>query len=367
MPIVRAKCTNCGANLSIDSLHDAAICQYCGTAFIVEKAINNYNVTNHIQANVVNIYANNARDFEIRGGVLTRYIGESMFANIPENVVEIGKGSFENSRIKRVIIPMGVVTISDKAFYRCQDLEQIEIPSSVKIIGPHAFSGCEKIESVIIPDSVKDLSCCAFECCGALKTVRLPDSLENLWFETFSCCGRLTTINLPKNIKRIQYECFAYCRSLKEIVLPPRVETIEKRAFEGCKALEKVNLPEGITQIGEYSFFKCESLEHIRLPITIKVIEHGAFANTNLTAISFPNKEVRVRWQAFDNCKNLRNVQAHRELEQLHDWKQAFEGTPYYDYLVIQERKRQNACLSCGSQDFTFFGKCKRCGEKKDY
>ena len=43
MPLVPAKCTNCGANLTIDSTKDAAICEYCHTPFVTEKAINNYN------------------------------------------------------------------------------------------------------------------------------------------------------------------------------------------------------------------------------------------------------------------------------------------------------------------------------------
>ena len=50
MPLVQVKCTNCGANLEIDNTLDAAVCPYCGAAFIVEKAINNYNTTNHISA-----------------------------------------------------------------------------------------------------------------------------------------------------------------------------------------------------------------------------------------------------------------------------------------------------------------------------
>lgn len=52
MPLVNAKCTNCGAPLLVDNTHDAAICQYCGSAFIVEKAIQNYNyhITNNITA-----------------------------------------------------------------------------------------------------------------------------------------------------------------------------------------------------------------------------------------------------------------------------------------------------------------------------
>lgn len=58
MPLVDAKCTNCGATLKVDNVKDAAICEHCGSAFIVEKAINNYNTTNHnyFSAQVVNVY-----------------------------------------------------------------------------------------------------------------------------------------------------------------------------------------------------------------------------------------------------------------------------------------------------------------------
>lgn len=43
MPLIPARCTQCGAELQVDSTAEAAICQYCQTPFIVEKAINNYN------------------------------------------------------------------------------------------------------------------------------------------------------------------------------------------------------------------------------------------------------------------------------------------------------------------------------------
>ncbi len=56
MGLVAAKCTQCGANIEVDDSKDAGICKYCGTAFITEKAITNYNtyVTNNFAgANVV--------------------------------------------------------------------------------------------------------------------------------------------------------------------------------------------------------------------------------------------------------------------------------------------------------------------------
>ncbi len=42
MPLVEAKCTQCGANIEVDDTKEAGICKVCGTAFITEKAITNY-------------------------------------------------------------------------------------------------------------------------------------------------------------------------------------------------------------------------------------------------------------------------------------------------------------------------------------
>ena len=55
MSLVPAKCTNCGGELQIDNAKDAAVCPYCGSAFIIEKAVNLYNQTYNINANAVNI------------------------------------------------------------------------------------------------------------------------------------------------------------------------------------------------------------------------------------------------------------------------------------------------------------------------
>ena len=56
MPLVQAKCTNCGANLQVESTKDAAVCENCGTAFIIEKAINEFNIAKaNISAGVVNV------------------------------------------------------------------------------------------------------------------------------------------------------------------------------------------------------------------------------------------------------------------------------------------------------------------------
>lgn len=41
-----AICTQCGASVEVDAQQEAAVCRYCGTPFIIRKAINNYNIQN---------------------------------------------------------------------------------------------------------------------------------------------------------------------------------------------------------------------------------------------------------------------------------------------------------------------------------
>lgn len=48
MPLVSAKCTACGASIKIDDSKESGYCEYCGTQYITEKVINNYNVSGNI-------------------------------------------------------------------------------------------------------------------------------------------------------------------------------------------------------------------------------------------------------------------------------------------------------------------------------
>lgn len=61
MGFIPAKCTQCGAEITVDDTMDAGICEYCGMAFVTEKAINNYNtyVTHNYDGATVNIVKGN--------------------------------------------------------------------------------------------------------------------------------------------------------------------------------------------------------------------------------------------------------------------------------------------------------------------
>lgn len=57
MTFIPAKCTQCNANIEVDNSKEAALCPYCGAAFITEKAIVNYNTTttNNTTINAENV------------------------------------------------------------------------------------------------------------------------------------------------------------------------------------------------------------------------------------------------------------------------------------------------------------------------
>ncbi len=71
MPLVPAKCTQCGATLTVDPTNGAAaVCPFCGTPFVVEQAVNNYNISNQTTIGTVghveHLHVNDERSVEAR-------------------------------------------------------------------------------------------------------------------------------------------------------------------------------------------------------------------------------------------------------------------------------------------------------------
>lgn len=73
MPLVSAKCTQCGANLDVNPEQETAICPFCHAKYVTEKAINNYNTTNvtniaNLHMDVMNLVGESELDIKIKSG-----------------------------------------------------------------------------------------------------------------------------------------------------------------------------------------------------------------------------------------------------------------------------------------------------------
>lgn len=256
MPLVSAKCTSCGANLEVDNTKDAAICPYCNTAYIVEKAINNYNITNNISANTVNIY-NGSVDFAIRAGVLEKYNGASSDVIIPNTVKIIGREAFE----------------------KCIGLRCVAIPETVTEIQYGAFSGCRDLESITIPDCVSVIDVGTFSGCSNLSNIVLPNQISEIAYSAFRDCENLQRIIIPNGVTRISGQAFSNCTSLKEISFPEGVTYIGEGAFYGCKTLTKIVIPSTVERIGHGAFVRCEKLTTVVMPEGVDIADN-AFKET---------------------------------------------------------------------------------------
>ena len=142
----KIQCEVCGSNDIIKTDENVFQCQYCGTKYTLEQA----------KVLFSGVVQTKAVDFEVVGGKLIKYHGESTEAVVPENVSIIGASAFSGvNGLKSVKLPNGLISIEEFAFEGCASLTEITLPLSLKEIGFKAFSGCTNLKPVYVPDGVK--------------------------------------------------------------------------------------------------------------------------------------------------------------------------------------------------------------------
>ena len=102
MPFVQAKCPECGGMLSVDDNQKAAICKFCGNAFIVQEAVNNY-ITNNTYNNT---YDNSTTHNYGEGAVVNIYENQSSVSTLLKRAfmfLEDGKFESANEYCEKVL------------------------------------------------------------------------------------------------------------------------------------------------------------------------------------------------------------------------------------------------------------------------
>ena len=83
------------------------------------------------------------------------------------------------------------------------------IPDGITTIGNNAFWGCENLASVTIPDSVTSIGDAAFANCSNLTSVTIPDSVATIGISAFGGCSNLTSVTIPANAKYMEPDIYA--------------------------------------------------------------------------------------------------------------------------------------------------------------
>ena len=166
---------------------------------------------------------------------------------------------------KNSVIPKGVKSIGDYAFYGCSGLTSITIPDSVTSIGESVFCYCSGLTNITIPKGVKNIENYTFFDCSGLTSVTIPASVTSIGMQAFYGCSGLTSVTIPESVTSIGDSAFEYCSGLMDVTVSDGVRRIGRYAFWGCSGLKSITIPSSVTSIGAGALSGCSELESIEV------------------------------------------------------------------------------------------------------
>lgn len=190
---------------------------------------------------------------------------------IKEGVTTLKSGVFAGkATLKKVIIPVSVTVVEEKAFYDCLGLETVQFAenSALDTIGASAFRNCISLKSISIPSKVTTLNPYTFYNCKSLVKAVLPENLTRIGYYVSGGTEKLSSSG---------GYVFAHCENLAEINIPESVKWIQNYSFLNCKSLRTIDLNVANGQLGEAAFAHCESLETVTLCADLKTLPSKAF------------------------------------------------------------------------------------------
>lgn len=124
--------------------------------------------------------------------------------------------SDENTEVKDLVIPEGVESIGNYAFYNCDGITSITLPRSLTRIGSNAFYACDGITSVSIPATITNIGKNAFDGCDSLKSITVGMTVPPTLTAQIASASRIK-LYVPKGTKEL-YEAADYWKDFMEII-----------------------------------------------------------------------------------------------------------------------------------------------------
>ena len=159
----------------------------------------------------------------------------SEYTTIPNSFLTFGT-------MKKLIVPDGVTSIGDQAFYGCKMTEFV-FPASLEEVGSRIFENCDSLSKFTLPANFHQIPDRMLYGCKGLTSVTIPAGVTSIGKYAFYGCINLTRVTLPSSLLTIDDYAFTDCAALSGISLPPRLTSIGEAVFKGCGNLKSFNLP----------------------------------------------------------------------------------------------------------------------------
>lgn len=154
--------------------------------------------------------------------------------SLPPSLITIQEYTFNScSRLRSIFIPKNVSVIEKWAFRNCSHLQAIHISdiaawcnikmeeqySNPLFHAKHIYLDGNEIVDLVIPDGVKTINEGAFYGCYNIKTLSLPNTLKYIKKQAFYGLSSMEKLTLPSSIEVVYQEAFAICSSLQQIIV----------------------------------------------------------------------------------------------------------------------------------------------------
>ncbi len=225
---------------------------------------------------------------------------------LPDNIVEIGTGSFQRMRLQKINIPKSLRKLNIGSFANCHwlNVDPLVIPEGITEIPSQCFVSCQNFKKLILPSSLRVIKELAFYN-TRMEEVEFHEGLESIENDAFYGSGELKKAILPNSCQMLGESVFGLCDSLKELRIPEGVKCIPTYFAASSLKLEKVHIPESVEEIGYGAFRTCNSLKNIKLPVNLKTINGYAFDGCNPDSIIFP---ASLAFIGYSSCSSWHNI-----------------------------------------------------------
>lgn len=262
----------------------------------------------------------------------TKVIANAAFINnsglreieLPEGIIEIGDNCFENCiALKKINIKEGLKRIGINAFAH-SGLEEVKLPESIIEIGNGAFNNCKDLYDINLPSEIESIAGYSLENTKYLNNIR-PDEygckyVDNILLTSEN--NESPIIHIKAGTRLIGAQAFKNRKDIEEVYIPKSVETICAEAFFQCSNLRKVDFEDGIKlrEIHYFTFVGCVKMENIDLPNSLTAIYAYSFGDCSFTKIKIPENVEYLDSFAIRECYSLKEIELPERLRGEYHW-----------------------------------------------